>query len=59
MDGCQLPTLAAAARLLELALVGLAGAPTRKLQVLREADADPLASLLALLALAAEGISCW
>jgi hypothetical protein len=44
--------------LLELAPVGLTGAPTRQLEMLRrlaEVGADPLASLLALLALAAEG----
>jgi hypothetical protein len=48
--------------LLELALVGLAGAPTRQLEVLRglaEVGADPLASLLALLALAAEGLAAY
>jgi hypothetical protein len=44
--------------LLELAPVGLTGAPTRQLEVLRglaEVGTDPLASLLALRALAAEG----
>jgi hypothetical protein len=48
--------------LLELALVGLAGAPARQLEVLRglgEVGADPLASLLALLALAAEGLAAY
>jgi hypothetical protein len=55
---CRLPPVGAAVALLELALVGLTGAPTRRLEVLRglaEVGADPLASLLALLALAAEG----
>jgi hypothetical protein len=45
--------------LLELALVRLAGPPARQVEVLRqlgEVGADPLASLLALLALAAEGL---
>jgi len=48
--------------LLELALVGLAGTPRRQLEVLRglgEVGADPLASLLALLALAAEGLAAY
>jgi hypothetical protein len=55
---CRLPVVGAGVALLELALVGLAGAPARQLEVLRrlaEVGADPLASLLALLALAAEG----
>jgi resuscitation-promoting factor RpfA len=46
--------------LLELALVRLAGPPGRQVEVLRqlgEVGADPLASLLALLALAAEGLA--
>jgi len=47
---------------LELALVRLAGPPGRQLEVLRqlgEVGADPLASLLALLALAAEGLAAY
>jgi hypothetical protein len=48
--------------LLELALVRLAGPPARQVEVLRqlgEVGADPLASLLALLALAAEGLAAY
>jgi LysM domain len=59
---CRLPVVAAGVALLELALVGLAGAPARQLEVLRglgEVGADPLASLLALLALAAEGLAAY
>jgi hypothetical protein len=55
---CRLPVVAAGVALLELAPVGLTGAPTRQLEVLRglaEVGTDPLASLLALRALAAEG----
>ena len=55
---CRLPVVGAGVALLELAPVGLTGAPTRQLEMLRrlaEVGADPLASLLALLALAAEG----
>jgi hypothetical protein len=55
---CRLPVVGAGAALLELAPVGLTGAPTRQLEVLRrlaEVGTDPLASLLALLALVAEG----
>lgn len=47
---------------LELGLVRLAGPPGRQLEVLRqlgEVEADPLASLLALLALAAEGLAAY
>jgi resuscitation-promoting factor RpfA len=47
---------------LELGLVRLAGPPGRQLEVLRQlgaVDADPLASLLALLALAAEGLAAY
>jgi hypothetical protein len=47
---------------LELALVRLAGPPGRQVEVLRqlgEVGADPLASLLALLALAAEGLAAY
>ncbi|HEY3141814.1 MAG TPA: hypothetical protein VGJ86_11830, partial [Acidimicrobiales bacterium] len=59
---CRLPVVGAGVALLELALVGLAGAPARQLEVLRglgEVGADPLASLLALLALAAEGLAAY
>jgi hypothetical protein len=59
---CRLPLVGAGVALLELALVGLAGAPARQLEVLRglgEVGADPLASLLALLALAAEGLAAY
>jgi hypothetical protein len=48
--------------LLELALVRLAGPPGHQLEVLRqlgEVGADPLASLLALLALAAAGLAAY
>jgi resuscitation-promoting factor RpfA len=47
---------------LELALVRLAGPPGRQLEVLRhlgQVGADPLASVLALLALAAEGLTAY
>jgi hypothetical protein len=57
---CGLPVVGAGVALLELALVGRAGAPARQLEVLRglgEVGADPLASLLALLALATEGLA--
>jgi len=53
---------AVAAGLGELALVRLASPPGRQLEVLRqlgEVEADPLASLLALLALAAEGLAAY
>jgi hypothetical protein len=56
------PTVGAGLGLLELALVRLAGPPGHQLEVLRqlgEAGADPLASLLALLALAAEGLAAY
>jgi hypothetical protein len=59
---CRLPVVGAGVALLELALVSLAGAPARQLEVLRglgEVDADPLTSLLALLALAAEGLAAY
>jgi hypothetical protein len=59
---CRLPQAAAGVALLELALVGLAGAPARQLEVLRglgEVGADPLASMLALLALATEGLAAY
>jgi len=54
--------LAAGLSSLELALVRGAGPPGRQLEVLRqlgEVGADPLASLLALLALAAEGLGAY
>jgi hypothetical protein len=54
------PLVGAGLAVLEVALVRLAGSPGRQLEVLRqlgEAGADPLASLLALLALAAEGLA--
>jgi hypothetical protein len=56
------PAVQAGLGLLELALVRLAGPPGRQLGVLRqlgEVDADPLASLLALLALLAEGLAAY
>jgi LysM domain len=56
------PAVAAALGVLELALVRLAGPPGRQLAVLcrlGEVGADPLASLLALLALAAEGVDAY
>jgi resuscitation-promoting factor RpfA len=54
--------VAVALGLLELALVRLAGPPGRQLEVLRQlgqVGADPLASVLALLALAAEGLAAY
>jgi hypothetical protein len=56
------PAVAAGLGVLELALVRLAGPAGRQLEVLRqlgEVEADPLASLLALLALAAEGLAAY
>jgi nucleoid-associated protein YgaU len=56
------PAVAVALGLLELALVRLAGPPGRQLEVLRQlgqVGADPLASMLALLALAAEGLAAY
>jgi hypothetical protein len=56
------PAVQAGLGVLELGLVRLAGPPGRQLQVLRRlgaVDADPLASLLALLALAAEGLAAY
>jgi resuscitation-promoting factor RpfA len=56
------PAVAAGLGPLELALVRLTGPPGRQLEVLRqlgEVGADPLASLLALLALAAEGLTAY
>jgi hypothetical protein len=54
--------VAVALGVLELALVRLAGPPGPQLEVLRQlarVGADPLASLLALLALAAEGLAAY
>ena len=56
------PAVAVALGVLELALVRLAGPPGRQLEVLRQlaqVEADPLASVLALLALAAEGLAAY
>jgi len=60
--GWGAPAVGAGLGVLELALVRLAGPPGRQLEVLRqlgEVGADPLASLLALLALAAEGLAAY
>jgi hypothetical protein len=56
------PAVAVGLGVLELALVRLAGPPGRQLEVLRQLDqvgADPLASVLALLALGAEGLAAY
>ena len=56
------PAVALALGVLELGLVRLAGPPGRQLEVLRQlgqVQADPLASVLALLALAAEGLAAY
>jgi nucleoid-associated protein YgaU len=56
------PAVAVGLGVLELALVRLAGPPGRQLEVLRQlgqVGADPLASVLALLALGAEGLAAY